>query len=382
VPAHSIEITATGAVNGSDMIQRSGNVYTFTGDVVGSIVVFRSGIVIDGAGYTLEGDGDRTGLWFQEINSVEVKNLHVCNFSYGIEFTYGLTLDGCTNNTLSGNTITNNSYGIMFWLFTGGNTLLDNTIANNTYGVYFNHSPNNTLRNNQLINNKYNLYSQSETSVQMTHFINDIDSSNTINGKPVIYWVSEQDKTVPFDAVYVALVNCTNITVQNLVLTNNSQGILLVATNNSLITRNYLGNNDYGVVLFAPYEQCFGNLITGNNITANAKDGIYSWNSDSTVITGNSITNNQENSINFYDSPNARIVGNSIRENGGYGIKLWGDSPNNTVENNDAQLPEHEIPDAIPEFPLWIILLLLLTTTLIVIAYRKKLPKQETQQSY
>ncbi|TSA57077.1 hypothetical protein D4R42_02305 [bacterium] len=338
VPDHSIEITEDGAVNGTDQIQRSGNIYTFTGDIVGSIVVFRSGIVVDGAGYTLQGNGTRTGIWFQGENSVEIKNLHIRNFTYGIQFTFALSMDGCTDFTLSGNTITDNTYGIRSWIFSHSNSLLDNTIANNTYGIYINHSPDNTFRNNQLIDNTYNLWVACETSVQMTYFINDIDTSNTINGKPIIYWVSEQDKTVPSDAGYVALVNCKNITVQNLVLTNNSQGILLVATNNSLITRNHITNNDYGIVLFAPYEQCIGNIITENNITANTKDGIHSWNSKNTIITGNTITGNQENGIIFYDSRRTVISENTITANKENGIKLWGyDSNDNNVSGNHIE---------------------------------------------
>jgi len=70
VPNHSIEITEDGIVTGTDKIQRSGNIYTFTGDIVGSIVIFRSGIVVDGAGYTLQGNGDRTGIWLQAQNNV------------------------------------------------------------------------------------------------------------------------------------------------------------------------------------------------------------------------------------------------------------------------------------------------------------------------
>jgi len=205
----------------------------------------------------------------------------------------------------------------------------------------------------------------------MTYFINDIDTSNTINGKPIIYWVSEQDKTVPSDAGYVALVNCTNITVQNLVLTNNSQGILLVATSNCHITKNYIANNDYGIVLYAPYEQCIGNTITENNITANSKDGINSWNSDGTIITGNSITNNQENGINFFDCRGAVISENTISGNKGSNIKVWGhDSSNNTVSDNNDNSQGN-----IPEFPSLIILPLLITATLVIIICKQKLPK-------
>jgi len=335
VPTHSIEITANGEVNGTDRIQRSGNIYTFTGDVVGSIVVFRSGIVVDGAGYTLQGNGDLTGIWLQAENNVEIKNLHIRNFHSGIKFTYGWSQNGCTDITLSGNTITDSQYGISFSIFSNSNYLLDNTIANNTYGIYITNAPNNTFRNNQLTNNTQNLWISCETSVPTSHFINDIDTSNTINGKPIIYWVNEHDRTVPSDAGYVGLVNCKKITVQDQKLTSNSQGILLVTTSNSLITKNHVTNNDYGIALFAPYGQCIGNVITGNNITANIKDGIHSWHSDGTIITGNSITGNKGNGISFFESPNVHIVGNDITGNKGYGVKLWFHSNNCSIYHNN-----------------------------------------------
>jgi parallel beta-helix repeat protein len=204
----------------------------------------------------------------------------------------------------------------------------------------------------------------------MSEFVNDVDASNTVDGKPVIYWVNEQDKTVPSDAGYVVLIGCTNITVQGLVLTNNSQGVLLVATDNSLIASNYIGNNFYGIAFQGSYGHCYNNVISNNNITENANDGIYSWGAYNTNVTGNSITNNQGDDIHFYESPNAYIVGNYITGN----IDI-NDSANSTVEQNDAELAEDEIPDALPELPSWIILPLLLTATLAIMVCKRKLTK-------
>ena len=327
VPDHSIEITAGGDVNGTDEIQRSGNVYTFTGDIVGSIVVFRSGIVVDGAGYTLQGNGTRTGIWFQAKNNVEIKNLHIRNFTHGIEFTYGMSMDGCTDITLSGNTITGNKYGITSWLFSSSNYLLGNIIANNTYGIYIDHCPKNVFRNNQLTNNTYNLWVTCKTSVQMTYHINDINDSNTINGKPIIYWVNEQNKTVPSNAGYVALVNCTNITVQNQNISNNGQGILLVSTTNSLITENHLMNNGYGIVLYGPYTSCADNTVTNNVIVDSAEEGIYEW----------------------------------------------GDLPNNIYDNTIM---------TIPEFPSWTsVLVMLFAVIAVAVIYRRNLYKHNQGES-
>jgi hypothetical protein len=44
-------------VDGTDLIQRDGNVYTFTGDIFGTITVEKDGIIIDGAGYAIKGNG-------------------------------------------------------------------------------------------------------------------------------------------------------------------------------------------------------------------------------------------------------------------------------------------------------------------------------------
>jgi parallel beta-helix repeat protein len=179
----------------------------------------------------------------------------------------------------------------------------------------------------------------------MEKYINDIDQSNIIDGKPIIYWVNQQDKTVPSNAGYVALINCRNITVQNLDLTNNNPGILLIATNNSYITKNHLAtttsHKGYGIVLFSLNKQCIGNTITENTITSNIH-GILSWKSENTTITKNRISNNQENGIYLFGCRNFIISGNIITANPLNGIYVWGDtsysvSTNNIISGNQIE---------------------------------------------
>lgn len=374
VPEHSIEIAEDGTVNGTDRIQRDGNVYMFTGDIEGSIVVSRNGVVIDGAGYTLQGSGDLSGVWLQERYNVEIRNLCIRNFHSGITLTFGSAMNSYTNVTIAGNTITDSDHGISVSMFLHGNSILDNVIENTTYGIYLTHSTNNKFRNNQLIDNVHSLWISCETCVQMTEFINDIDASNTIDGKSIIYWVNEHDKTVPADAAYVGLVNCTGITVQDQTLTGNSQGVLVVATNNSLITRNHIADNGYGIVLFAPYETCIGNTITENNITDSTTDGINSWNSEGTTVTGNRIIDNQEIGINFFDSRDVVITENTLFGNKEDNVKIWGnDSNNNTVVDNSYEEDQSDIP----EFPSWVPLLVMLVAVIVVaVVYRRSLSKQ------
>ena len=352
VPEHSFEITSNGVVNGTSTIERTGNVYTFTEDLVGSLVISCDDIVVDGAGFSLQATGEKAGLWLQAINNVTLKNLVISNFTHGIVLTHGFG-GGCTNITVSGNTVTNNQYGLALWMFSNSNYFLGNVFSNNTYGICVEYSPNNVFRNNQMTQNQYNFCVTADLSSGMAEFVNDIDDSNTVDGKPVIYWVNEHNKAVPSDAGYVGLINCTNITVQNLVLTKNGQGVLLVGTNNCTIKENYLGNNEFGVLFQGSFANCFDNTITKNNITANTEDGIFSWGSFNTSITANSITNNHADAIHFYDSTNAYIVGNAVSGN----INI--DHPSlNTVYNNDAEIPDDEIPDMVPEFSTWVAVLL------------------------
>jgi hypothetical protein len=58
----TIYIRADGNVEGTDKIQRNGNIYVLKGSISGPIIVERDTIVLDGAGYTLQGSNGRESL--------------------------------------------------------------------------------------------------------------------------------------------------------------------------------------------------------------------------------------------------------------------------------------------------------------------------------
>jgi parallel beta-helix repeat protein len=299
----TIYIRADGSVDPLDAhISSADNVtYIFTDNINNSIVVERDNIVVDGLGYTLLGTGSGIGINLTNRSNVTIRNMEIKAFDIGIR------LDNSLNNNISGNKIMTNNWAGIFAIYSLKNSIFGNKITNNGDGVWLkgasrnnivsgnnitankcrgirlSESSNNTLRSNSIADNTRNFYVSGE---ELLHFLNDVDTSNTVNGKTVYYWINKRDVTVPVDAGYVVLVNCTRITIQNLNLVNNVQGALLAFTTNSTITKNNITNNDYGVRL----DYCSNNTISRNTITNN-HNGVWLDYCSNNTISRNTITN-------------------------------------------------------------------------------------------
>jgi parallel beta-helix repeat protein len=410
----AIYIRADGSVEGTDKIQREGNVYTFTDDIFDSMVVEKDDIMVDGADYSLQGTGIGAGINLMERSNVTVKNIKISNFFYGIYLNsslnnslsnnnvktnfYGIYLSDSSNNTIIDCNITENNYsGVWFrcssnndinenkitgngqdgiWLScsSGNNRVLGNIVEANDYGIRIDDYSNNMLRNNEVSDNICNF---SVFGSLLPEFIQDIDDSNTVNGKPVYYWVNRQHAAVPADAGYVALVNCSDITVQNLNLHNNGQGLLLASTTESSITQNNITANIHGIYMCGSAN----NTVASNNITNNLANGIYLYYSqDNTFFHNNFI----DNTTPVYD------VGEpfNIWDNGAEGnhwsnyngtdtdIDGIGDTPHFLDGNNQDNYP---LVNAIPEFLSWIILPLLFVAFFAATIYKQGLLKKSAK---
>ena len=174
----TIYIKADGSVDPSTApISRLDNViYTFTDNITDSIVVEIDNIVVDGAGYTLQGThphppGGETGINVTERNNVTIKNLEIKAFKFGIYLwhseghsimgnnitanTYdGISLDGSSYCSISGNTITNNNNGILFDT-SSYNTISENTITNSDSGIWLEASSYNAISGNIITNTTF-----------------------------------------------------------------------------------------------------------------------------------------------------------------------------------------------------------------------------------
>jgi parallel beta-helix repeat protein len=142
----TIYIRSGGSIDPSSVaIQRSGNTYTFTSNISDPIVVERSDIVIDGAGYTLKGDGTGKGLDLSERSYVTIRNLTITAFNYGI------WLAGSSNNNITGNNIVNNDYtGISLREFSDHNSVVGNNVTDDLDGIVLSQSSHNDIVGNSI----------------------------------------------------------------------------------------------------------------------------------------------------------------------------------------------------------------------------------------
>jgi len=320
---------------GNDIIDNSYGIYF---ESSGNITLSDNNIGNNGVNLMIEGDSLSHFInTIDASNTVNGKKVHyfVNEKNLVIDSSFSdigfLALVNCTNMTVQNLNFDNNGQGILL-ANTMNSTVTGNSITNNQEGIRLFSSSNNVFRNNSISNNTYNLWIQNGLA-------NDIDTSNTVDGKPIIYWVNQQNRTVPSDAAYVALINCTDIVAQNLNISNNRQGILLVSTTNSSIMENHITNNYYGIQL----EECTDINITRNNINNNNL-GLRHYGSSYSTISENNIENNRATGISLQWSNNNGVNNNNIIKNED-GIQIGSIKSYWDVSNSDNQIVGNNITE-------------------------------------
>jgi parallel beta-helix repeat protein len=280
----TITINADGSVTPSSapIMTVDNMTYTFTANIINeSIVVQRDNIVLDGAGFSLQGPelemGADCGVDLSYRNKITLENVEINGFSRGLLLNYSYS------NTISGNNITNCFCGAMIFSSSSnhvsGNSIMvnnDGSVVYKGYGIDIGFSSsNNTISENNITNGYYDGY-----------------------------------------ALY------------------GFAGVQIVGASSNSVSGNNITNNDYGVYLASLSNN---NTILGNNIASNDRYGIILWQSSYNGISGNSMTANYNASIALEGSNNNTISGNSMTDSGcGVDLEAFGlGSGNNRICDNN-----------------------------------------------
>lgn len=148
---------------------------TLTNDLTETVQIDSDGITLDGGGHTMTGLNTGNGIYLYEKSGVTIKNLTIKNFSYGI------TLDLSSNNTVHTNTISvdmtsSNRYtGETLTLYdSNNNKIYDNSFskANEALTLY-NSSSNKIYRNTfSEAGEALTLYYSNDNEIYNNNFIN------------------------------------------------------------------------------------------------------------------------------------------------------------------------------------------------------------------
>lgn len=236
-----------------------------------------------------------------------------------------------TMNQFLGNNLTNalSSLGrIDDPIFTLSESSFNTLIGNNIIGgIALINSPQNTLTDNRISRGVTNIGVVSDhIECVFTHapctlladYLQKIDSSNTVDGKPIYYLVNNNRVAVPADAGFVAAINSTNVTVAQANISHNLQNVLVVASTNVMIQDSnltYASRN--GVYALSTS----GLTIKNNNFLAN-RIAIAIDSAKNGLVLGNKIQLSFPAGITVFNATSLTIQGNYVSDYVFYGIRF------------------------------------------------------------
>ncbi len=125
--------------------------------------------------------------------------------------------------------------------------LHNNRIENGTIGIALWFSPNSALTGNKMA---HNAYSFTVSGNMMEEFVQNVDDSNTIDGKPIYYAVGARNPQVPLNPGYLAFIQSQDVNIGPVTVANVGQGLLLAGCSNIAVRGLTATNVGQGIVAF------------------------------------------------------------------------------------------------------------------------------------
>lgn len=214
----------------------------------------------------------------------------------------GICLNNVHNVTVTNNVVSGHTYGIYLDI-SNDNVLDNNLVSTNVDGIYLHGSSDNTLRNNKMQSNLFNFGAYAYNG----ELNNDIDTSNTVNGKPVYYFVNQSDIVLDSstDCETIYCIECTNISISDQTISDNVYGLFLYNAQNIMLDNITISNTRTGIYLFKSNNI----LLNNNTISGNIFEGINLMESNNNMIVNNTL-NDHETGFNLYYSSDNLVYNN------------------------------------------------------------------------
>jgi parallel beta-helix repeat protein len=222
----------------------------------------------------------------------------------------GIVLVGTTNTTITGNSITASAFGGIWLWSSSDNSISGNNITNNSDGVWISSSSNITITENSIVANN-------ECGVYLYFSSNSVISGNSVINNRNGIWLNFSS-------------NGNTVIGNNLTANNGNATCIRSSSNNWIHDNDITDNAGYGVHL---YESSNCNDVSENNITNNEEGVLISESSNNSIV-DNNIASNQRRGILLGSAPNTTVIGNVVTNNGRYGVAIAYSLHDNITENS------------------------------------------------
>ncbi|NHJ03873.1 MAG: hypothetical protein EAX90_03555 [Candidatus Heimdallarchaeota archaeon] len=228
----TIYIREDGSIEGTTNIIKQGDVYEIKNDIQDFIIVERKNTTIEGNGHLLQGSNTGYGIYSCYIDNIDVRNLRIENFSYGINFILS------SNHKVSNCKFANIAQTAIYLSDIEGNSeIIDNEITDSLIPLQCRGK--NGLKISVLNNKIKNCRTMSIQEV----------ANSTISKNN--FWRTDRDRVT---GMSIGNIKHSEITYNN--ITNGYYGISLsesdqnIIDNTNIISHNFVNYTLYGMQLF------------------------------------------------------------------------------------------------------------------------------------